>query len=469
MKTLRASIAVAALALWHHEALAAPADAPADAPAAQAAPPSAPRAGTGTKSPKRAIPDYDGRGDDPTTAGDVALWVPRVLFSPLYFTSEYLIRRPLGALISGAERAGLPEALYDFFTFGPDHKAGVLPIGFVDFGFNPSVGLFAFWKDAFFNGNELQFHGTFWTSDWIAGQLLDRITFHDKDTLTIQASGIRRPDHVFFGVGPRTLQGDKSRYGRDQIDVSALVDLHLWRASRIEAGIGAKTVEIYNGHFGGDPDIEQTARAGTFALPYGFGRGYTAQYNQITAALDTRQPRPAPGSGIRIELSGFQGNDVRRSPGGGWLRYGATVGGFYDLNNRGRVISLSATTQFADPLGGAPIPFTELVSLGGSNAMRGYLPGRLLGRSAAVLTARYRWPIWVWLDGSLQAAVGNVFDDHLRDFKPSLLRFSGAVGVESVGSPDSSFELLVGMGSETFDHGGQINSVRIAVGSNRGF
>ncbi|WP_394833269.1 BamA/TamA family outer membrane protein [Pendulispora rubella] len=421
------------------------------------------------QSPKRPLPDYDGRGDDPATAGDVALWVPRLLFSPLYFTSEYLIRRPLGALITGAERAGLPEALYDFFTFGPDHNAGFLPIGFVDFGFNPSVGIFLFWRDAFFKGNEFQIHGTTWGTDWVAAQFVDRITFHNRDTLTLSAGGIRRPDHAFFGIGARSLQGDRSRYGRDQVDVNAMVDLHLWRASRLEAGMGLKTVEIYNGHFGGDPNIDQGAAQGRFAIPYGFDRGYTAEYNTLTAALDTRQPRPAPGSGIRIELTALQGNDVRRSPGSGWVKYGGTVGGFYDLNDRGRVVSLSLNTQFADPLGGRDIPFLELVSLGGPNPMRGFFPGRLLGRSAAVVTARYRWPIWIWLDGSIQAAVGNVFDEHLKDFKPSLLRFSGAIGVESVGSPDSSFELLVGLGSETFEHGGQLNSFRLSVGSNRGF
>ena len=74
--------------------------------------------------------------------------------------------------------------------------------------------------------------------------------------------------------------------------------------------------------------------------------------------------------------------------------------------------------------------------------MRGFFPGRLVDRSAAVATVRYRWPIWVWLDGSLQAAVGNVFDEHLDGFKPSLLRFSSAIGVESIGTPDNSVEIL---------------------------
>src|SRR5690242_17423021 len=62
-------------------------------------------------SPKRALPDYDGRGN-PEASSSPALWVPRVLLSPAYLVSEYGIRRPLGFLISSAERAGLPGMLY---------------------------------------------------------------------------------------------------------------------------------------------------------------------------------------------------------------------------------------------------------------------------------------------------------------------------------------------------------------------
>src|SRR5262245_25300204 len=92
--------------------------------------------------PKRQLPDYDGRGGAPTSPGRKALWLPRVLLSPLYFVSEYVVRRPLGYAITAAERAELPAALYDFFAFGPDHKAGVVPIALLDFGFEPSVGLY---------------------------------------------------------------------------------------------------------------------------------------------------------------------------------------------------------------------------------------------------------------------------------------------------------------------------------------
>ena len=44
-------------------------------------------------------------------------------------------------MLTAAEKAELPTALYDFFAFGPDHKAGIVPIALLEFGFKPSVGL----------------------------------------------------------------------------------------------------------------------------------------------------------------------------------------------------------------------------------------------------------------------------------------------------------------------------------------
>jgi hypothetical protein len=417
--------------------------------------------------PKRAVPDYDGRGPPPTTPGDVALWVPRIVFSPLYFTSEYILRRPLGALVTEAERSHLPTVLYDLFTFGPDHKAGFAPIALFDFGFNPSLGVYAFWDDALAKGNDLQMHGSTWGPDWLAGTLTDRIHLHRKDTLSLNLTAVHRPDRAFFGVGPRSLQSNLSRYGEDEVDGGAVVDVRPWRASHVQTAVGVRSASFYQGHYGGDPSIEQQAASHAFPLPDGFDRGYTAEYNRVVLALDSRQPRPAPGSGVRIEVVSEQGNDVRQVAGSGWLRYGATAGGFYDLSDHGRVVSLSFAALFADPLGGRPVPFTELVSLGGDKPMPGFWWGRLLDRSAAVATAEYRWPIAPFLDGSMQAAVGNVFGEHLDGFEPSLLRFSGAVGVTTVSAPDSAIQFLVGFGTETFEHGGQVDSIRVVAAANR--
>jgi hypothetical protein len=145
------------------------------------------------------------------------------------------------------------------------------------------------------------------------------------------------------------------------------------------------------------------------------------------------------------------------------------LGGFLDLDNRGRILSLSVAAEMADPLGGQPVPFNELVSAGGNERLPGFRDGRLRGRSGAAATLRYSWPIWIWLDGSLQAAVGNVFGEHLQGISWGESRFSGAIGMESRGSRDSVFQLLMGFGTETFNSGADVNSIRVVVGARSGF
>jgi outer membrane protein assembly factor BamA len=265
------------------------------------------------------------------------------------------------------------------------------------------------------------------------------------------------------------LQHNISRYGESLLGVQLDTEFRLWRSSRIETNIGLRSLDFRNGHYENDPSIEREASRGVYPLPDGFRNGFTAQTNHVRAALDNRVPAPADGSGVRVELEVEQGTDVRRATGASWLKYAGTAGAFWDVNGRNRVLSLSATAQFAEPLNHRSIPFTELVTLGGAGPMRGFYPGRLRDRSAAVLTAKYRWPIWVWLDGSLQVAVGNVFGEHLQQLALSRSRLSAAIGLESIGSRDGSFELLAGLGTETFEHGGQVTSARVLVGTNRGF
>lgn len=423
----------------------------------------------GNAAPKRTLPDYGNRGKEPTTPGDVALWVPRVILSPVYLVTEYGIRWPLGKLISAAERADLPETLYNFFFFGPNHSAGFAPIAFIDFGFRPSVGLYAFWDDAGFKGHELRFHGTTGGSGWFAGVLTERVAFHGDDSLTLTLAGVTRPDRAYFGIGPDTLQSNISRYGEKRFDANLVADFRLWRASRIETSLGVRSLDFRRGSWEEDPATQDSVAAGVFSQPPGLAQGYTAQTSGVRLAFDNRLPSPADGSGVRLEVEAEQGTDIRREPGASWLRYSATAGAFWDLNGRNRVLSLSVATLFVDSLNHREVPFSELVTLGGAGPMRGFYPGRLRDKSAAVATLKYRWPIWVWLDGSLQAAVGNVFGDHLQQLEWSRFRFSSAIGFESVGSRDGSFELLAGIGTETFDHGTQITSGRVLIGTNRGF
>jgi AAA family ATP:ADP antiporter len=421
--------------------------------------------------PKRELPDYDGRGGDSQQEDGAGTWTARITLAPIYAVWEYGVRRPWGATVAGAERAGVPATLYDFFAFGPDHKAGIVPVAFVDFGFKAAVGVYAFWNDAFLAGHDLQFHGTTGGADWLAGVLSERFPLGRSNTLTVRLGAIRRPDLLFYGLGPDTPESNRSRFGETRLAANARLGLPLWRSSHIDADVGVRSVALHHGHFAGEPSLEEQAATGAFAIPYGFDRGYTALGSRLSGVLDTRKPRPFPGSGYRLQLEVEEDSDVRRPESSTWLRYGASAGGFVDLNDRNRVLGVTLMTEFVDPLLGE-VPFTELVALGGEGPMPGYRAGRLVDRSAAVATVDYHWPIWVWLDGMLQASAGNVFGTHLESFRANRIRFSGAVGVESVttgGTRDGAFQILLGVATETIGQGTKVDSVRLALGTGRGY
>jgi hypothetical protein len=221
--------------------------------------------------------------------------------------------------------------------------------------------------------------------------------------------------------------------------------------------------------------------AGVFAeLPPGYDGGYDIVRLGTTATFDSRPDRPAPGSGVRVQGDleysfSLSGGPSERSS----LRYGGSLIGFVDLTGWQHVLSLGVWAQLTESIDGS-VPFTELVDAGGTDSggprqdrdgapLRGFIRGRLLGESGAALFAEYRWPVWVWLDGTLQLAVGNVFGENFSGFELDRLRLSAAIGVRASESRDSSFDLLVGFGTDTFEQGTHITSVRIVFGSNETF
>jgi hypothetical protein len=417
---------------------------------------------------KRTTPDYDGRPSPPPTPGEVALWVPRVVFFPVYVVTEYLIRRPLGALISAAERGNWATTLMDIFTFGPDHSAGLIPTAFYDFGLQPSVGFYFFWNDALVKGHDVRAHGSYFGSDWLALSASDRWHVGTSGRLALDARWVRRPDNVYYGEGARTVRHDESRFLMDTVEVGPSADLTIPGGFSYQAGVGARTVYFRDTTFGGDPSVSDEARAGAFAAPTSYGPGYTDVYERMELAYDSRRITPSPRGGVRAVAHAEHGSDVQRSPGASWIKYGASLGGAVDLW-RGRAVSLSVSGELADPVQGGAIPFTEEVVWGGTEPLSGFLAGRLHGRSAAAATLAYTWPIWVWLEGRMSVAVGNVFDTGFRDFDPKLLRLSSGIGIQSTGSPDHRLELLVGFGTETFDQHAKVDSFRLAIGGTHGF
>ncbi len=416
--------------------------------------------------PKREHQHYG--GPPPPRVGPSLMYVPRVVLFPVWLVSEYVLRQPVGALTRAAERNNWVDAVIQFFTFGPRQNIELYPSALFDFGLKPSVGFNLGWKYFLTDPNTLRVHFGTWGPDWIAVKASDEYALTPHQVIAAQASFVRRKDLPFYGIGPRSPSDPRYRYQAMTSEFALGYQNNFWRLSALTVRAGMRTLSFGNGGCCGEPHLSDAVANGTVPSPPGYHQGYIAEFQSLSVAIDTRRADPYIGTGLRLEAHG-EGvvapphNDVARRA---WVGYGGLAGVTIDLWKR-RVLGLSVEADFTDPLKGT-IPFTDQVSLGGERPMRGYLMGRLIDRSAAVATAQYVWPVWVYLNGVVQADVGNVFGPHLDGFSADLFRLSTAVGIRSNGSPDSGLELLVAGATDPFEQGFHYSSLRIIIGSHHG-
>ena len=417
---------------------------------------------------KRPTPDLDGRPPPPPDAGDVLIWIPRVVFAPVHLVTEWGIRRPLGFVLTIAERDGWADLVIDFFTF-EDRKIGIIPTFFLDFDFRPSVGVYFFWNELFVKPHSIRLVAAYGGEDWLHLGFVDRWELGESFRFEAAVDYLSRPDYIFTGVGPDTDVDVFQRYLEARTEGAGRVRVDdFWRASELRVEGGVRRVRFASG----DPDEDDgeldLARPGA-PRPEGFDTGYTSAFQRGLFRLDTRLARPAPGSGVYVEGRIEHGWDIEDPGRYQWLRTGASAGAFLDLGQY-RTVGLSGQLDFADPLGDRTLPFTELVHLGRRpQDLSAFLPGVLIGRSAAILTAEYRYPVWVFLDGSLQYSVGNVFGAGLEDFELGALRSSLGIGIQGTQDPDNMFTFQFALGTSRFDEPFAIDSVRVVFGTQTGF
>jgi hypothetical protein len=409
---------------------------------------------------------------------------------PPYVVSEYFVRRPLGLLTTWAEREDIPALMIDFFTFGEERKAGFVPTAFIDFGFRPSVGLYVFADDLWHPDHDASARVGYGGDDWWALQLGERTEWGGGHRFSATGDFVQRPDWLFAGFGPRSRRSDLGRYSRRDLKLQVDYDREGWRSSRFTSELSVHGASFDTARSCcGDPSVATRVAAGTYPAPPGSDDGYLVLGTSLGATLDTRRPRQLddpkpgsdfvspPGSGAELQLraahyASLRAVTERQSAPQRyqWVSYGATAAGFVDLTGEQRVVGLHVLADFTDPVQrDGVVPFDRQVSLGGPRPLRGFLEGRLRDRSATVALLDYRWPVWVWLDGTMHYAIGNVFGQHLDGFDLGAMRSSYGVGIQSNRTGDTPFQMLLALGTRTFDEGAGLDSVRLAIGSSQGF
>lgn len=419
----------------------------------------------------REVPDYDGLPEPGPDAGEVLLWIPRVLFAPITLVLDYGLRRPLGWLATTAEREGWPTLLLDALTWN-ERRSGIVPSFLLAYGLQPTGGLRLFSNDDIAPGHSLDASISYGGNDFVQGAASYTVrTSGDRVRGTVGGTGARRPDLVFSGIG-WDADAVQYRYRSTWYAADAELAIDFWRESRlvVRAGIDGHEYDA-DGYaaLSDSPSLEDAIQSGRFEVPYGLAGGYVAYRQRLELAIDSRELEPAPGHGVRIEGHGELAVDPGDPSARRWVRWGAAAGAFVDLGHH-RVIGVWGLAHFADPIGSAPLPFEELVALGqDALLMQGFLRGQLRGRSGVATTLEYVYPIWTRLDGRLHVSVGNVFGEHLEDFAFERLRVSFGIGIATAGDPDSALHFALAAGTAPFVEGATIDSVQLLVGTRRGF
>ncbi|NJK88387.1 MAG: BamA/TamA family outer membrane protein [Myxococcales bacterium] len=412
------------------------------------------------------VPDVDGRPPKGPTVGESLLWVPRVVFFPVYVVTEYVIRRPVGWLLTTAERQQWPALFIEIFTFGENRNFGIVPTAFVEFNFQPSIGVYMFGNDVFVDGHDIRANASFGGIDWLLANVSDRWALTESLRLDLGFFFESRPDHIFHGLGPDSLFDDRSRYQRQRLQgsVGLLQRLAQHGDLRLTASIEESTFDLEDTAFqDDDPSLREAIRLGFFEAPAGTD-GYFVLRSEASALYDTRTNLRRNGNGATVRATVQYAADLNERGRREWVTTAGGLSGHLDLGHN-RILTLAGFASNTFRLGAEAVPFTELPTSGWQPLVLGaYMPGRLTGNSIAVASLDYRYEVWALIDGHAFLSLGNVFGEEFDGLTGDNLRISYGLGFASVGDPDASFNFLLGFGHETFEQGSGLDTVRLLLG-----
>src|SRR5262249_40095932 len=139
---------------------------------------------------------------------------------------------------------------------------------------------------------------------WINATVADRYALDPARSLQGRFEFKRSEDNVFVGIGPDAASSTRSRYGLERVDGTVRYRQRFARESRIDVDTGIQRLTFLPGDCCSDPALDTRIASGDLMAPPGYRESYTTVYGHVDLSLDTRRPRPDPGSGVYLQLQG---------------------------------------------------------------------------------------------------------------------------------------------------------------------
>ncbi len=231
------------------------------------------------------------------------------------------------------------------------------------------------------------------------------------------------PQEDFFGLGPASLESDRTDYRIEDAFVGATVR---YRKDWFQADFRSGYYQV-NIRPGTDTDFPNTQEL--FDDVTAPGLDLQPNFFQIggTVLLDSRdQPgNPHKGGAIRVTVQRFDdldGNDFN------FTRVAADISYFVPLWSSGRTFAIRFASSLDVEDRDNRVPFYLERTLGGSEMLRGYREFRFRDQNLAFLSAEYRWEAIPALELAVFYDAGKVFPRR-TDFNLDELQTSYGFGI----------------------------------------
>jgi hypothetical protein len=212
------------------------------------------------------------------------------------------------------------------------------------------------------------------------------------------------PQEDFFGIGPDSLDSNRTNYLLDSAEAGAAVR---WRPAKVwDFGAGGWFLTPSIGR-GTDTRFPSTGQQFNPATIPGFLQQPDFLRGDLSAALDWRDNPAHPHGGGRygVMVSQFHDRDLDRYD---FQRVEVNLQQYVPLPHRYRILALRAEAVLTDADAGHQVPFYFQPTLGGAKDLRGFREFRFRDQNSLLLGAEYRWEAWWALDGAFFVDAGTV-------------------------------------------------------------
>ncbi len=413
---------------------------------------------------------YDGRPKK-RRAEDTLIWIPRAPLYPVHLLLNYGVRWPLVTGIAKAEEVRLFHRVHDLFTFD-DGKGGYYPTAFFDKGRGLWGGAHFFYDDLGVEGHSVKATAGGGTNGWVLGTFTDswRVFDDERGMLAFNVLYLRSPNLAFTGLGSATDIEDEVFFTSEQLGGKVSLDVAFADLNRFYTALEYRRARLSGS--GRDPEFGESPFAPLADELTGFKSWFDLATFEMRLELDTRRAdrQFTSGSGLRWE-SWAAYNFGMAEEVLSYFRYGVEPTVHWDLTGVNHVLSLSVTAEALSKTAGDDPPLSERITLGGSELMQAFLPGRFRGDSALVYGAAYSWPVLAFADALVFTDLGTTYGGFYDDFSHDKMALSWGTGARTSFSRSFGIELLVAWGSnriQLWDDQFAVDNVRFVAGVGSG-